>query len=204
MTPQELNQELGNIDLYLLDHLLKGRFSKNMKILDAGCGEGRNLVYFIRNGFDVYGVDKNPDAIKMLHYQVKSLNPQIEKERFFEGDLSKLLLPPGYFDVVICSAVLHFAQDHEHFLQMWSELMRVTKAGGLLFCRMTSNIGMSQDIFMDRNGRADLPDGSQRYLLTQSMLDELVGKFQLKMEEPVKTVNVQDLRCMTTLLLRKI
>ncbi|WP_332912670.1 hypothetical protein [Algoriphagus boritolerans] len=47
MEVTELNQLLGNVDIYLLDQILKGRFSKEMKILDAGCGEGRNAVYFI-------------------------------------------------------------------------------------------------------------------------------------------------------------
>ena len=48
---KELNHLLGNIDIYLLDQILKDRFKKSFKILDAGCGEGRNLIYFVRNGF---------------------------------------------------------------------------------------------------------------------------------------------------------
>lgn len=48
-----LNKLLGNIDIYLLDQILKGRFTKEMRILDAGCGEGRNLIYFLHEGFQV-------------------------------------------------------------------------------------------------------------------------------------------------------
>jgi hypothetical protein len=48
---KELNQLLGNIDIYLLDQILKARFEKHCKILDAGCGEGRNLIFFVRNEY---------------------------------------------------------------------------------------------------------------------------------------------------------
>ena len=65
MHHKELNKLVGNVDIYLLDHILKGTFEGKIKLLDAGCGEGRNLKYFINNGFDIYGVDSNPMAIKM-------------------------------------------------------------------------------------------------------------------------------------------
>jgi 2-polyprenyl-3-methyl-5-hydroxy-6-metoxy-1,4-benzoquinol methylase len=54
----------GDIDIYLFDQILKNQFSALMKILDAGCGEGHNLVYFLRNGFEVYGIDQNRQPVE--------------------------------------------------------------------------------------------------------------------------------------------
>ena len=59
MTPSiNLQAWFGGIDIYLFDQLLKGRFVPGMRILDAGCGSGRNLVYFLRSGYEVFAVDE--------------------------------------------------------------------------------------------------------------------------------------------------
>ena len=58
-----LSEEFGAIDIYLFDQLLRGRIRPGMRIFDAGCGYGRNLVYLLREGYDVFGVDNDPAAI---------------------------------------------------------------------------------------------------------------------------------------------
>jgi tellurite methyltransferase len=62
----QLQQTFGNIDIYLFDQLLKGRCDNCKKVLDAGCGSGRNLFYFLRNGYEVFGVDPNAQAVEMV------------------------------------------------------------------------------------------------------------------------------------------
>lgn len=199
----ELNQLLGNLDLYLLDQVLKGRFEGKQRILDAGCGEGRNLTWFLREGYDVYGFDANEDAIRMLQFVARSLRPHYDLHRFYVEQLEQALLTPAYFDVVICSAVLHFARDHQHFKAMLQPLLRTLKPDGVLFIRMCSDIGLGRDVVAGSAGLADLPDGSTRYLLTREMLREVIHSHSLALLEPVKTVNVQDQRAMTTLVLTK-
>ena len=68
---------------------------------------------------------------------------------------------------------------------------------------MTSNIGLENTIEIDKNGRAYLPDESERYLLDEGLLSELLQETQLEFAEPLKTVNVNNLRWMSTLILRK-
>jgi len=128
---KKLNNLLGNIDIYLLDQILKGRFPKNYKILDAGCGEGRNLIYFIRNNYRVYGIDKNTDAIKMLQHLARSVNSRYPRDRFFVGDTIDLPFEKDEFDAIISSAVLHFSENESQFIDQVSELMRVLKPGGM-------------------------------------------------------------------------
>lgn len=204
MTYQELNKELGNIDIYLLDALLKGRFKPGMRILDAGCGEGRNLQWFIKNNFDVWGCDQNPSAIKMLQYVARSLNPQFDKNRFLITSVEELPFPNNMFDAVICNAVLHFAENEKQFKTMWSQLYRALKPGGILFIRMTSSFGMEEEECTETaEGKFLLPDGSLRFLLNKEILSQLMNEFPCQLLEPIKSVLVHNARSMTTLVLEK-
>lgn len=201
---QTLNKALGNIDLYLLDQLLKGRFNPSMKVLDAGCGEGRNLAYFIQNGYEVHGIDTNPAAIQMLRFVATSLSPTIDKNNFQVGSVEELPYESAYFDLVICSAVLHFAQNHDHFNAMFGALCRVAKPGAYLFIRTASSIGMEGKVEEIANGVFSLPDGSQRYLIHNDQIQTLPAQFGLEYIEPFKTVIVDGQRCMSTIICRKL
>jgi ubiquinone/menaquinone biosynthesis C-methylase UbiE len=202
-TIKELNHLLGNIDIYLLDQVLKGRFPKNYTILDAGCGEGRNLVFFIRNGYKVFGIDKNEDAINMLRYLSKSINPEYTASRFRAGDVLKMPYKDQQFDAIISSAVLHFAENEQHFLEMFSELDRVLKSAGVLFARMATIVGIEHSVKALGDGKYLLPDGSVRFLLTNELLDKITTSLGYDLIEPFKTVVVHHQRCMSTLVLKK-
>jgi SAM-dependent methyltransferase len=181
-----LNEQFGNIDIYLFDQLLRGRIRPGMRILDAGCGDGRNLVYFRREGYDVWGVDASPTLTGWSNFQVA----QIENLRF----------PDAHFDVVISSAVLHFAQDAKHFDAMLHEMWRVLKPGGLFFCRLASNIGMPEL----QPGTGRLPDGSKRFLVDAETLLNHTAELGGELVDPLKTTVVHEMRCMTTWVVRKL
>ena len=200
---KSLNKLLGNIDIYLLDQILKGRFDPSMKILDAGCGEGRNLVYFLREDYQVFGIDREPAAIQMLQFLSRSIQSGYDRDKFTVGMLDTLPYPDRFFDAVVCSAVLHFAEDENHFLSMTDELFRVTKPGGILFVRMTSDIGLDGSIKKFDSSKYLLPDGSVRFLLTKKLLEKARKRYGFEFLEPVKTVNVSSQRCMTTLVLSR-
>jgi tellurite methyltransferase len=110
-----LQQLYGNIDIYLFDQLLKGRFNECKKVLDVGCGGGRNLIYFLQNDHDVYGIDPNPDAIAQVKSLAKALTPDNQSENFTVCKAEDLPFNDETFDLAICSAVLHFANDSNHF-----------------------------------------------------------------------------------------
>ncbi|EMR03010.1 class I SAM-dependent methyltransferase [Cesiribacter andamanensis] len=204
MTPPELNNELGNIDLYLLDAILKGYFPAGCAVLDAGCGEGRNLHWFLKGGYPVWGIDSNPAAIRMLRFVANSLQKGYPLERFASGSLTAMPYANELFEAVICSAVLHFAESREQFIQMWGELWRVLRTGGLLFIRTATDLGLSQEELTPADqGRYLLPDGSQRFLLSQALLDELLQQYPLQWREPYKSVVVAGQRSMGVLVLQK-
>ena len=56
----ELRSQFGDIDIYLFDQLLRGRFDGRRRILDAGCGSGRNLPFLLSRGFEVFAIDEDP------------------------------------------------------------------------------------------------------------------------------------------------
>lgn len=203
MHPTALAQLLGNIDIYWLDQILKGRLQTGMRILDAGCGSGRNIEYLLRAGFEVAGIDQSAEAITYLHDKLGKILSHIPLDQFEVGEISQMPYENNSFDWVISNAVLHFAQNHAHFVAMVNEMMRVLKPKGILFARLASDIGISHLIEPLENGWYHLPDGSNRFLVTELQLVELTQQLGANLIEPIKTTNVQNLRAMTTWVIQK-
>ncbi|GAB3165961.1 class I SAM-dependent methyltransferase [Telluribacter humicola] len=193
-----LQQAFGNIDIYLFDQLLKGRFDSCRNVLDAGCGGGRNLLYFLQNGFEVYGVDLHEQAIQNVQHLAQQLAPQLPPDYFQVAPVEDMPFPDNTFDLVICSAVLHFARDEAHFDAMVRSLWRVLAPGGYLLARLASTIGIEDRVESLGRGRYYLPDGSERYLVDEQTLLSYTQELGGELFEPIKTTNVQNLRCMTT------
>ncbi|MBC8756755.1 class I SAM-dependent methyltransferase [Kordia sp. YSTF-M3] len=189
---------LGNADIYLIDQILKGRYQANDLVLDAGCGSGRNLQYFHESGFQFYAIDTNSTHIENL----KNRYPELEAN-FKVAPIEKIPFPENTFHHIICNAVLHFARSETHFKQLFAELVRVLKKEGSLFIRMTSDIGVEGKATHLQDGVYFLRDESERFLLTRSLLNELMETHQLSFLELVKSTNVNDLRSMSTLVLSK-
>jgi len=201
--PSNLQQNFGNIDIYLFDQLLKGTYDNCSKVLDAGCGGGRNLVYFLQNGFEVYGVDPSPEAIEAVKELSQKLAPHNPLDNFKVAPAEGLPFEDACFDLVICSAVLHFARTTGHFDRMLHSMWRVLKPGGYFFARLASNIGIETLVHSRGNGHYLLPDGSDRFLVNQQFLMDRTQALGGRLHEPIKTTNVQNLRCMTTWCLQK-
>jgi tellurite methyltransferase len=198
-----LQEWFGQIDIYLFDQLLKGRFTPQMRVLDAGCGGGRNLIYFLRCGYDVYGVDQSREAIAQVRSLASTLAPQLPVDNFHVEPVERMSFSDESFDVVISSAVLHFSRDEEQWQMLVQEMWRVLKQGGIFFARLASSIGIEEKIERIEGRRYHLPDGSARFLVDEQMLlvttESLGGEFL----EPLKTVIVQNMRSMTTWCLLK-
>ncbi len=174
----ELEDQLGQVDIYLFDQLLRKRIAPGMRVLDAGCGSGRNLVYLLKQGYEVFGADSDRISIQAVQRD-------------------------AWADVVLSCAVLHFAKDDAHFTAMLRGTWRVLKPGGLMFCRLASSIGMEERVRSVAGRRCRLPDGTERYLVDAALLIELTRDLGGTLLDPLKTTIVQDQRSMTTWVLRK-
>lgn len=198
MNLEELKNTIGNIDIYLLDQILKERYQTNSIILDAGCGNGRNLKWFYNNDYTIYGIDSNTDVIdnvkKKYHKQAAHFSVQ---------NVDALNFDDNKFDYIICNALLHFAQNEKHFTKMFSKLERVLKSNGTIFIRMATLEGMEKYARHISEGRYHLPDGTDRFLLTAELLNKTLKAFNIKLLEPIKYINVDNKRSMATFILQK-
>lgn len=202
MTSLNLQDWFGGIDIYLFDLLLKGRITPDMKVLDAGCGGGRNLTYFFRTGFDVSGVDQSAAALAEIQSRAAALAPNLPAENFRLEAVEKMSFTDATFDVVLSSAVLHFARDENHWREMVREMWRVLKPGGIFFARLASTVGI-EEIRLIEGRRYHLPDGSDRFLVDEEMLLRETESLGAQWLEPFKTVVVHHQRAMSNWILRK-
>lgn len=203
MGQQALLESFGNIDIYLFDQILKGRFDTCKHILDVGCGNGRNLVYFLLNGHHVSAIDQNEDAVNVVRQLAFTLAPALPPSNFQKAHAEELPFSDGSFDLVISSAVLHFAHHKSHFELLLHEAWRVLKSDGFLFARLASDIGIKDQVQSIGNGRFSLPDGSERYLVDEAALMRYEKELGGRLYEPIKTTLVQNKRSMTTWCLQK-
>ena len=198
-----LQSHFGQIDIYLFDQLLRGRIVPGMRIFDAGCGSGRNLVYLLREGYEVFGADADPRAIAAARALSASLAPALPASNFHMEAIEDMSFADAFADVVISSAVLHFARDDAHFASMLHGTWRVLKAGGLFFCRLASSIGLEDQVTRVVGQRFLLPDNSERYLVNEGLLLRLTNEIGGQLLDPLKTTIVQNQRSMTTWVVRK-
>lgn len=197
-------EQFGDIDIYVFDQILRGRIRPGMRILDAGCGSGRNLVYLLRAGYDIAAIDLAPSAVAATRQLAAALAPSISADNFRVEAVEDLSFPRESFDVVISSAVLHFARDDAAFRAMLDAMWRALQPGGLLFVRLASTIGMPLSNFTPLGGRRfRMPDGSERYLVDEELLMTETERRAGSLVDPLKTTVVQHARCMTTWVLRK-
>jgi tellurite methyltransferase len=199
----DLSKQFGQIDIYLFDQLLRGSIAPGMRILDAGCGFGRNLAYLLSEEYEVFGADSDPQAVQATRRLAASLAPSLPADNFRVETIEQMSFPSAFADVVLSSAVLHFAHDDDHFQAMLRGTWRVLKPGGLLFCRLASSIGMERRIERIAGRRFLLPDGSERYLVDETLLESLARELGGRLADPLKTTIVQNQRCMTTWVVRK-
>jgi len=200
----DLREQFGDIDIYVFDQLLRRRIAPGMRVLDAGCGSGRNLVYLLRAGYEVFGVDADPNAVQAVRQLAARVAPHLPADNFRVEPIEGITFPEAFADVVISSAVLHFARDDAQFMAMLEGTWRVLKRGGFFFCRLASSIGMEHEVTSIAGRRCRLPDGSDRYLVDAAFLMQLTRDLGGELLDPLKTTIVQNQRCMTTWVMRKV
>jgi tellurite methyltransferase len=201
-----LQEQFGQIDIYLFDQLLKGRVAPGMRVLDAGCGYGRNLVYLLREHYEVFGVDADPDAVAAVRRLAAELHPALPASNFRVEMVEATSFPDHSFDVILSNTVLHFSRNEAHFRTMVAEMWRVLRPGSVFFCRLASIIGTNDPGLSHQHlgGRRYLsPDGAERFAVDEALLMSMTAQMGGQLLDPLKTTLVQQQRCMTTWVVRK-
>ena len=203
MSSLTLQEQFGQIDIYLFDQLLKGRIVPGMRVLDAGCGGGRNLVYLLREGYEVFAADSEPEAVERVRTMARRFAPALPGSNFRVEPVERMSFDDACADVAISNTVLHLAADDAQFEAMLRGTWRVLRPGGLFFCRLASTIGMESQMELIEGRRYRSPDGAERYLVDAAILDALTEQLGAEMTETLKTTVVHNQRSMTTWVLRK-
>jgi 2-polyprenyl-3-methyl-5-hydroxy-6-metoxy-1,4-benzoquinol methylase len=206
MSMLSLQEQFGEIDIYVFDQLLKGRIAPGMTVLDAGCGGGRNLVYLLREGYEVFAADVNAGEVEGVRAMARALGARLPDANFRVEAVEAMSFEDASADVVVCNTVLHFARDDAHFRAMVDGLWRVLRPGGILFCRLGSTVGMEtrvERVEGPGGRRYRSPDGSVRYLVDEALLVAETERLGGVLADPIKTTVVQDQRAMTTWVVRK-
>ena len=203
MYQSNILQQLGNIDIYLLDQLMRGRIHVDMKLLDAGCGQGRNSEFFIRNNYDISGFDKKEESLKELKNNIPNWNPDFNMNQFKLGTIENPPFQNQQFDFIISNAVLHFAESRKHFIQLFESMVHLLKPNGILWIRMCAKHTIESFAQHLGDDIYELPDDSTRYLLDLTVLAQLQQKHHLQLLDPFKTLNVSNIRTMSTIVLQK-
>ena len=198
-----LQDQFGEIDIYVFDQLLRGRIVPGMRVLDAGCGTGRNIAYLLRSGYEVFGLDADPAAIRAVRALAARLAPGLPADNFRIESIEDMSFADRFADAVLCSAVLHFARDDAQFAAMVERAWRALRPGGLFFARLASTIGMKERMVPLTGRRYRMPDGAERYLVDEALLLRFTEELGGELLDPLKTTVVQDQRCMTTWVMRK-
>lgn len=199
-----VGEQFGQIDIYVFDQILRGNIEPGMRVIDAGCGYGRNLVHLLREGCEVFALDADPDGVEHVRQLAALLQPRLPAENFRVGLIERMPFADEMADVVLCNSVLHFARDEKHFEAMLTELWRVLRPGGLLFCRLGSRIGMDfAPVGKPGEHLYRIGDDSVWFLVDEAILLDCTAALEGILVDPLKTTVVQDYRCMTTWVMRK-
>ena len=117
-------------------------------VMDAGCGDGRNLKPLIEAGFDVMGVDYSRRAIECCGRRYA------DDENLELGchPLDNIPLTPGSLDVVICDHVLTHIRNVDRVLEQFYVLL---KKGGYALLEFTSRLDSTygQGEYLSENAR---------------------------------------------------
>lgn len=194
---------LGKTDIYVIDQVMRGNIAPPMRIMDVGAGRGRNVRYFLKAGYPVFGLEPKADRFAVLQELVRKHSRISPAENFRAESLQDNSFPDHSADVIICNAVLHMAKDHADFDSMLQGAWRLLAPGGLFFARLASSIGIETLLQSSPTGRHHLPDGTDRYLVDAATLEAKTSELGATWVDTLKTTVVGNERAMSTWVIRK-
>jgi len=162
------------------------------RIVEAGCGSGRDALLYAREGFEVTGTEISGSALRWVRERAQAESLRITLLR---DDLAETRLPPGSFDAAVAMHVIHL-QPAPVRQTMVSQLWRLTRDDGLIAMAnySTHEAGYATwDPYPESNTRVD-PKGKVVHFFDEADVRALLppDRFDLLTLEEVDLAEVPD------------
>lgn len=154
-------QALGKPTQIFVDFFERKRM-ESKRVLDVGCGQGRDALFIARLGHSVVGVDLSPNGIRDLHKAATQESLAIEG---VVADISTYN-PVGDFDIVLIDRTLHMLPQ-EARLEALDRLIGVVRSGGwVIIADEPANMSDFKTVFeaSEHVWRSELEQGGYFFL----------------------------------------
>src|SRR5277367_4437320 len=88
-----VQEQFGQIDIYVFDQILRGNIVSGMRLLDAGCGYGRNIVHLLREGGEIFALDATSEVVEHVRQLSVALKTTLPVENFQVGLIEQMPFP---------------------------------------------------------------------------------------------------------------
>jgi SAM-dependent methyltransferase len=161
-------------------------------VLEAGCGSGRDALFYAREGFDVTGTEISENALRRARGRAETEGLRLTLRR---DDLAETRLPPGAFDASVAIHLIHLQPTHIR-QRMVNQLWHLTRDGGLIATAnySTSEVGLATWApYPEPNTRVD-PKGKLVHFFDAADLTALFSpdRFDLLTFEEVDLAEIPD------------
>jgi ubiquinone/menaquinone biosynthesis C-methylase UbiE len=134
--PHKKNSELvwkSYADLFVLDRFITN-LPLNAKILDFGCGDGRNIIHLLKLGFKVTGIDISKNALECSKELAEKMNLS-ERMNLIHGDIHSTIISNESFDLIYSTQVLDHIEEPQLVI---NEAFRILQKKGRFIVQMSS------------------------------------------------------------------
>lgn len=123
----------GSVSYSLMDRWKLNAGDKKPRVLDLGCGMGRNSLKLSQNGLETYGLDIDEMPLAVAK---SNANRMAEQITYVQGDMRCMPFASNFFDAVFADNILSLT-SHNGLVQTIDEIHRVLKPHGEAFMVFT-------------------------------------------------------------------
>jgi ubiquinone/menaquinone biosynthesis C-methylase UbiE len=119
--------------------------AKGARVIDIGCGIGRNMIFGTEMGLEMHGNDLSAKAVEVAKdWLASKIGPEESRKRLVANDIRKLPWPDKYFAHAISDSALD-SMPFEIAQEGLGEIARLVRQGGLFYCNFISGDETGRD-----------------------------------------------------------
>ena len=159
---------------------------KCTSLLDLGCGDGRDSIFFAKQGYEVTAVDVSPIALQILQKKIDEEN--IKNIRVMEQDILNIEFPENSFDIIYAHLSLQYFLDKET-TEVFKNIHKILKKGGFLFikCKSTEDEDFGKGKMFETNVYVTRENYVRHFFDERYMREKLQGFTTLNIEKTTGT-----------------